>query len=163
MLHTTIKIHWYGPYGEDDLNELDGGNGLYLFTGKKKYQRSDSAIQYFGITEQSYKGRFNQHHKLNEISRDLGVWLGEISYPNEHNRSHLETAESIMVYFWQPELNDKKKYTPPNPTTVISHWFTRDGKPRKNQLSIYRNLPDVIAWDGEYWRVGNLKVFEDAI
>lgn len=163
MSHTTIKIHWFGPFGEVDLDDLNGGNGLYMFTGKKYNQRGDSEIQYFGITKNTYKGRFKNHHKLGEINRELGIWLGEIIYPSDHVRDHLEIAESIMIYFWQPQLNDRKKYTPPKPTTVISHWFTPDGRPRKNQMSIYKDLPDVISWDGEYWRVGNLKVFEDGV
>jgi hypothetical protein len=28
---------------------------------------------------------------------------------------------------------------------------------RKNRLAIYRELPDVIWWDGEYWSTGNLR------
>ncbi len=162
MEQITIKINWYGPYTEDDVEYLDGGNGLYMFTGKRKHQREDSEIQYFGITKNSYKGRFKRHHKLQEINRDLKIWLGEISYPTEHIREHLETAESIMVYFWQPKLNEKKKLMPPPvSTTVISHWFNANRNIRLNQKSIYKYLPDVICWDGKYWRTGNLSVFEE--
>jgi hypothetical protein len=163
MSQLTIKIHWYGPYGEADLDDLDGGNGLYMFTGKRKHQRGEPEIQYFGITKNTYKGRFKNHHKLSEITRDIGIWLGEVSYPNDHVRDHLETAESILVYFWQPELNERKKFTPPLPTTVISHWFSADGKPRIYQNYIYKNLPDVLCWDGVHWRIGNLKVYENEI
>lgn len=162
MTQLTIKINWHGPYDAAQLDDLDGGNGLYMFTGKRKHQRDEAEIQYFGITENTYKGRFKNHHKLPEINRDLGIWLGEIDYPSEYDRNHLETAEKIMVYFWQPVLNERKKFTPPQPTTVISHWFTADGSPRINQKVIYKNLPDVICWDGEHWRIGNLKVYENA-
>jgi len=160
MNQLTIQIHWHGPYTAEHLEQLEGGNGLYMFTGKRKHQRSDAEIQYFGITGNTYRGRFKNHHKLGEINRDLAIWLGEINYPQDHARDHLETAESIMVYFWQPELNERKKITPPIPTTVISHWFTPDGRPRINQKSIYKHLPDVICWDGTHWRTGNLAVYE---
>lgn len=160
MTQFTIKINWLGPFSEIEIDSLNGGNGLYLFTGKRRYQRSDSEIQYIGITENAYRDRLRNHHKISEINRELGIWLGEIDYPAEHERKHLETAESIMVYFWQPELNDRKKFTPPVPTTVISHWYSADGKPRKNQKNIYKDLPDVICWDGSYWRTGNLSVYE---
>jgi len=163
MEQITIKINWYGPYTIDDTEYLDGGNGLYMFTGKFKHQREDPEIQYFGITENSYKGRFKRHHKSPEINRDLNIWLGEIDYPKEHIRQHLESAESIMVYFWDPKLNEKKTLTQPkHSTTVISHWFTKDGNTRINQKGIYKNLPDVICWDGRYWRTGNLSVFEES-
>lgn len=161
MSQLTIKIHWYGPYGEDDLDELDGGNGLYMFTGKRKHQKGEAEVQYFGITENSYKGRFRNHHKLGEINRELGIWLGEIDYPSGHIREHLETAEKILIYFWQPVLNERKKYSPPLTTTLISHWFTKEGKARINQKGIYKDLPDVLCWDGAHWRLGNLKVYED--
>lgn len=159
MSHLTIKIHWLGPYTPEDVAELEDGNGLYLFTGKRKGQKAESHIQYFGITEQAFRVRFRQHHKLRDINRELGIWLGRVDYPEQHTRTHLETAESILVYFWQPQLNDRKKVNPPGPTTIISHWFRPDGQARINQKSIYRDLPDVISWDGSHWRTGNLTVW----
>lgn len=162
MGNFTIKIHWSGPYSLDEVNEFDVGNGLYLLTGRRKYQREDE-IQYCGITKGIFSKRFSQHHKMPEISNNLNIWLGEVVYPNEDNlsRKHLEMAESIIVYFWQPPLNERKKYNPPSPTTIISHWFNKNDKPRFNQLSIYKNLHDVISWDGEYWRTGNLSVYSE--
>lgn len=80
MNHLTIKINWVGPYTPEDVATLDDGNGLYLFTGKRKGQRSESHIQYFGITELAYRDRFKQHHKLPTINRDLGIWLGKVDY-----------------------------------------------------------------------------------
>ena len=160
MHHLTIKIHWRGPYSYQEVEMLNDGNGLYLFAGKKKYQREESFIQYCGITEGLYRNRFKNHHKLFEINRELEIWLGDINYPTEHSRMHLETAESIIVYFWQPTLNDRKRFNPPYPTTIISHWFKKDGQPRFNQKRIYKYLSDVICWDGQYWRTGNLSVYE---
>lgn len=162
MSQVTINVHWYGPFSEDDIPQLDGGNGLYMLTGKRPYQRSDSEIQYFGITERSYRERFRNHPALGKINRDLNIWLGEIAYPADHVRDHLETAESILIYFWKPELNTQMKFTCPYlPTTIVSHWYTADGRPRLRQQSIYKHLPDVISWDGVYWRTGNLSVYEE--
>jgi hypothetical protein len=156
----TIRVHWHGPYSLDEAGESERGNGLYLFTGKRSYERNEQ-IQYCGITEGLYKNRFKQHHKLFEITRELGIWLGEIVYPQDPTRTHLEIAESIIVYFWQPNLNERKKVYPPKPTALISHWFKPDGAPRFNQLSIYADLHDVLCWDGELWRSGNLKVWAE--
>ena len=158
MKHLTIIIHWKGPYTLDEIEEVGGGKGLYLLTGKRKYNR-ENKIQYCGITASSYKKRFRDHHKLKRINRDLKIWLGEIVYPERGTRKVLEEAERIIIYFWQPALNERKKVSLPNPTSVISHWFKRDGSPRINQLSIYKDLHDVLCWDGDYWRSGNLAVW----
>lgn len=160
MKHVTIQVEWAGPYSLDEADETDFGNGLYLFSGKQKHERNVQ-IQYCGITENSFKSRFSNHHKLPYINRDLGIWLGGISYPNNFSRAHMEIAEKIIVYFWQPSLNEKKKYSPPTPTTLISHWFKKDGAPRVNQLAIYKDLHDVLSWDGLHWRTGNLAVYTD--
>lgn len=157
----TIRLHWRGPFTLDEVQDMEDGNGLYLFTGKRPYER-EASIQYCGITEGQYRRRFANHQALEEINRDLQIWLGEVAYPVEHTRTHLEIAEATIVYFWQPELNTQLKYRPPRPTTVISHWFKRDGTPRYNQQSIYSELYDVLCWDGDLWRTGNLKVWADA-
>ncbi|NOQ36655.1 MAG: hypothetical protein GQ569_12305 [Methylococcaceae bacterium] len=155
-------LNWYGSYNDETLkNDIEFGNGLYLITGKQPYER-ESTIQYCGITEGSFYNRLLSHHKkddVTEISREY--WLAEITYPKRSNRDLLEIAEKIIVYFWQPSLNEKKKISLPEPTTVINQWFNIEGQPRINQMKIYKELSDVISWDGEYWRTGNLKIFNE--
>lgn len=167
----VIKVNWYGPFDMDhmeDAHELFMENGLYMFTGKTFRQRGDAEIKYFGITETTYKTRFAQHKRLfsedvaDKVTKDLGIWLGLIDFPLKHTRRHLETAESAFIYFLKPHLNIKKKCSLPEEAIIISNWFTKDGKARINQSNIYKGLPDVIAWDGEHWRTGNLKVYENS-
>ncbi len=160
MENLTILIQWRGPFTIDEVINQDSGNGIYLLVGKQKYER-ETSIQYCGITEGNFGVRLAKHHKLPEINRDLEIWLGNIEYPSAHTRTHLETAESIIVYFWQPSLNERKKFNPPRPTTVISHWFKKNGDIRFNQMNIYKGLHDVLCWDGYYWRTGNLSVYEN--
>lgn len=160
MENQTIRVNWQGPYSLEEVCESDMRNGLYLLTGKRRYERNDQ-IQYCGITEGLYRNRFRQHHKAFEITREQKIWLGSVAYPIEHTRTHLEIAEAIIVYFWQPNLNERKKFRPPRPTALISHWFKQDGSPRFNQMSIYSDLHDVLCWDGELWRSGNLRVWSD--
>lgn len=162
MSHLAITVHWRGPFAQEDVVSTELGNGLYMFAGKRPYERSEQ-IQYCGITEGLFRNRFSQHHKIFEITRDLTIWLGQISVPEDFTRTHLETAEKIVVYFWQPNLNERKKVSLPRPTTLISHWFKYDGMVRFNQKEIYRDLPDVLCWDGQYWRTGNLCVWEHDI
>ena len=113
-------------------------------------------------TQQTYKQRFDQYHKIWDVTRDLNVWLGEIIYPDTFERHHLETAEKIIVYFWQPELNERlKDYCPTDNATVISQWFKTTGDPRINQSTMLTDLHDVLSWDNEKWRTANLKVYDN--
>jgi hypothetical protein len=156
--YQTIVIEWFGPVSWETIENLEAG-GLYIFTGKQKHQRKDS-IQYIGITEGNYRHRFTRHHKVLLITRDLRCWVGQIIHPTNLGRVGLERAESMLVYFAQPELNERKVIYPPYPTAVISHWFTEREMPRYNRQGIFRNFPDVISWDGHNWREGNLRVWD---
>lgn len=159
--HTTVIIDWQGPYNYSEIEENpDWSNGLYLATGKLKYER-EATIQYCGITEGSFIGRFKRHHKVHEINRGQEFWLGTVKYPEDTSRHFLEIAESIIIYFWQPALNDRKKAFPPKPITLINKWFKKDGSPRLRQHTMCKHLSDVISWDGELWRNGNLQVWEE--
>ncbi|MFT6928414.1 MAG: hypothetical protein ACJAZP_004066 [Psychromonas sp.] len=158
--HTTVIIDWLGPYNYAEIKQNPGwSNGLYLATGKLKYER-EATIQYCGITEGSFIGRFKSHHKVHKISREQAFWLGTVKYPHEASRHFLEIAESIIVYFWQPSLNNRKKAFPPKPITLVNKWFKKNGLPRLRQHSMCKYLSDVISWDGELWRSGNLQVWE---
>jgi len=160
-LHTTVIVDWRGPYSFEDIAETpELGNGLYLATGKLKYQR-EPTIQYCGITEGSFYERFKKHHKVNEINREQEFWLGKINYPDDASRYFLEMAESIIIYFWQPELNEKKKVKMPKPITLISKWFKKDLSPRLRQHPMCKGLHDVLSFDGIHSRSGNLQVWED--
>ena len=157
MALKTIIIGWRGPYTPEDLHLSDLENGLYFLSGRRKYERQDQ-IQYFGITGGPYRRRLNRwHHAMGQITKNPKIWLGQIESPVRFTRGHLELAEGCLIYFWAPNLNRLKLVTPPEPVCLISKWLKHDGKIRKNRLAIYRELPDVLWWDGEYWRKGNLK------
>ncbi len=157
----TFIINWYGAYAFEEISyENNFGNGIYLITGKQKHQRN-SEIQYCGITEDSFYNRLKSHRKKDVVCRERKFWLGEFLYPKKIDRNVLETAEKIIIYFWQPNLNERKKVSPPEPTTILNFWFKKDNMPRLNQLAIYRNLKDVISWDGVNWRTGNLKIWQE--
>lgn len=157
----TVIIDWKGPYNYSEIEENpDWSNGLYLATGKLKYGR-EATIQYCGITEGSFIRRFKSHHKVHEINREQEFWLGKIKYPENASRDFLEAAESIIIYFWQPSLNEKKKIFPPQPITLVNNWFKKNGSPRLRQHTMCKHLNDVISWDGELWRSGNLQVWSE--
>lgn len=154
----SILINWYGPVSLDDLADYHAG-GLYLVTGYQKHQRVDQ-IQYIGITA-GYSIRFQRHHKIEKVTRNRRIWLGEIVFPSEPTRTTLERAESILIYAQQPPLNERKKLILPRPLALISHWFNAQNGPRYNRQGIFAHFPDVISWDGAHWREGNLRVFDN--
>jgi hypothetical protein len=159
--HTSIIIDWRGAFYLEEIYENpDWKNGVYLFFGKEKNKHVNK-VQYCGITEGSFATRFSQHHKLPKINRDLRIWLGSVVYPQDASRYYLEIAEAIIIYFWQPALNDRKRVIPPKPVTLLSRWFKTDGSARLIQHSMCKEIDDVLSWDGKLWRTGNLSVWED--
>ncbi|MCG8519041.1 MAG: hypothetical protein MI794_13715 [Pseudomonadales bacterium] len=159
--HTTVIVDWRGPYSYEDLEEnREWSNGLYLATGKLRYER-EACIQYCGITEGSFFGRVKNHHKVHEINREQEFWVGEVKYPIDVSRHFLELAEAIIIYFWQPTLNERKRIGAPMPITLVNKWFKKDGTPRRRQHSMCKYLDDVLSWDGTLWRSGNLQVWDD--
>ena len=159
--HTTMIVNWRGLFSFDEIEENpDWRNGLYLATGKLKSRR-ESTIQYCGITEGSFIARLKKHHKVHVINREQKFWIGAIDYPNEAGRLHLEMAESIIVYFWQSELNERKKISMSGAICLINRWFKKDNSPRIRQHPMCKDLSDVISWDGELWRTGNIQVWSE--
>jgi hypothetical protein len=157
-MKAPIVIHWKGPYDLDELDkESHGSKGIYLFTGMAKFKQSEG-IPYCGITEQDFYSYLKSHRKKTNITRKRKVWIGKIKHPANFSRKHLEHAEKLIIYYIQPDLNKQKKLNIPDPLMLISHWFKPNGSPRFNQLHPINNLPDIICWDGEHWRISNLRV-----
>ncbi|MCD9486632.1 hypothetical protein [Photobacterium iliopiscarium] len=157
----TIIIDWRGPYLYDDLFDIrDKEYGLYLATGKLPYQR-EALIQYCGITTRSFYTRLKEHHKVHKITQKQEFWLGNIVYPSNISKQDLEQAESLIIYFWQPELNERGRISVPKPITLMNKWFKKNGEPRYRQHTLLKDLDDLLSWDGELWRSGNLTVWHD--
>ena len=161
-----IVINWYGPCDPYNIDKKFGSMGIYILTGRKRYQRG-TEILYCGITKANFHNYIKSHYKLNKIYSKQNAWVGSITHPNPSEKRHRERAEWIIIYHCkrfhnQLKFNEKKtKNPPPEAGIIISHWFTATGTPRINQPHPIRNLPDIICWDGEYWRASNLKVIPE--
>lgn len=152
----SFVIKWRGPYSFEEVAQ-DYGCGIYAIAGLKYRERdSEPYIQYIGITKVSFSNRLKNHHKLEKVTREQEFWLGELT-SDEYDKAELELVEHCLVKWWGPPLNDKKIISEPKePIVVVSHWFNKNQEVRYKQPSIVKNLHDVISWDGELWRTGNL-------
>jgi hypothetical protein len=140
-----IVVHWYGPCDPYNIDKSFGRKGIYILTGKRKYQRNTEVL-YCGITESKINTYIKRHPQLENIFSEQKAWVGNIVHPNPLKRSHLEHAEWLIVYYTQLSLNEKKRESSPRePGILISHWFKPDGSPRINQPYPIRILPDVIC------------------
>jgi len=156
----TVVVKWKGPYEWEDVCKSESRNGIYLITGKQPRQRKER-IQYCGITENKFSARLRQKGHAREAIRSatLEIWLGEIVYPDEFDKSHLGIAEHCFVSFWQPPLNRNLiRYVPSQAVCLISEWFFPDDSARRERPDIIADLPDVLWWDEERWRTGQLDV-----
>jgi len=157
----TVIVQWAGPFSYWQICNSNQRNGLYLLTGKRKYER-ENQIQYCGITEDKFCNRINaKHHKLSQIRSDtLSIWIGQILYPPKFDRSLLELSEHCFVSAWQPPLNERKTmYYPRDSICFVSQWLKQDDQPYLRRPSILRDLPDILWWDEERWRTGKLRIW----
>lgn len=161
--HIGIVVDWRGPYnGIEGARKVTGSgyeDGLYLFIGKQKYQKSPPKLLYVGISDSLQDRLTPQHEKLSYIAGEPIIWLGEIaSYgiPGRASQNLLHLAVWATAYFLQLPLNSKKTYNPPNhPVTVVNRWWKKDYQtPRKQRP--HPNWPDMIDFMGRGYggRVG---------
>lgn len=115
-LNKMFVIQWYGPFETlEQLKNWEKNNNtsyvfnLYILTGLKKSHRSYS--HYCGITKQEYiyHRLNNKHDKFPLIKRDLNIWAGRFADSSHVNKENAELVESLIISFWQPELNDRKE------------------------------------------------------
>ena len=151
MKPAMAVVDWYGPYTLEDARTatLDFGDGIYMATGARKYQRIVQP-QYVGIASNLSKRLKHDHHKLSQIARKQVLWLGEIATPRRSGRKikgtdkMLDLAEWAHVYFLQLPLNERKKEQPPDyPITVYNRWWRQDyDTPYRRRP--HRQWPDII-------------------
>ena len=155
MREKVFVVHWHGPFTKEEVAGMDESGVVYLVTGRMGNERK-SRIKYFGITNQSICARFKRHHKLAQDIADLQVWIGWIMH-SPTNKPKLETVEKLMIYLWQPPLNERKTVGLPKATSLLCHWFDSHWKPLREKPNSLKDVYDVMCWDGEYWRTGQLE------
>ena len=153
MKHVVVKIDWYGPYKnlEDaqkaSKDAFDGG--LYLAIGAMENKKKNK-IRYVGLSEKLSTRVKNSHESLSRLVEPYEIWLGEIGSTGiagpktQVTDLQLDLAEWAHVYFLDPNLNDKKRITPPKqPVTILNHWWGTDYETLLKKRP-HRNWPDLI-------------------
>lgn len=154
MKEKVFVVHWRGPFTKEQVDAMDESGVVYLVTGLAAGKRK-STIQYFGITNQSICVRMKRHHKLSQDIADMQIWIGWIMH-SPTNKPSLEMVERLLIYLWQPPLNEKKKISLPKATSLLCHWFYPNWKALRTKPKTVKDLYDVICWDGTYWHTGHL-------
>lgn len=145
--HLMIAVDWYGPYDLDaawDAAKSDYAHALYMCLGRQPYQRG-RAMQYIGIGNNVHTRLKEDHHKLQNVTHERQIWLGEVATAEPSGKklkvtkATLDYAEWLHARFLQLPLNEKKtKALPPRSVTVMNRWFKTDyATPRR-----YRPHPD---------------------
>lgn len=158
MKSTVALVNWYGPYSLDSAlpSSFDYDDGLYMVIGRKPYERNTS-LQYMGLASSLSRRLNGYHHKLGEVTKNLELWIGEVSSPRTPGRKikvtdrMLDLVEWAHVFFLQLPLNDKKKGSPPDlPITVYNRWWKTDYDTKyKNRP--HADWPDLLDYiDSEY-------------
>jgi hypothetical protein len=121
--------------------------------GKIKGERSKK-LQYVGIGSNVQNRIKADHHKLQYVTRDRNIWLGEVATPEpsgkkkKSTKATLDYAEWALAYFLELPLNQKKRSTPPSRSvTLLNHWWHKDYEtPRRNRP--HPDWPDLIDYPG---------------
>ncbi|MFR9591914.1 MAG: hypothetical protein SNG27_05890 [Rikenellaceae bacterium] len=163
----AFVIKWVGPFR--DVDEIisweakfnnDYDFHFYIIIGKvdRNIKRIDN---YVGISDNNkgyiynrIKSRSHKYERFKEDGRE--IWIGQ--YCNKDNRSYnredIELCETLIISYWQPTLNEKKKRFFPNRDVVlVNRWY--DNKKwsgdiqhiRKNKLHKAQQLSDLIIYD----------------
>ena len=153
----TFVINWIGPFSsvdqlkswEKSYNQAFDYN-FYIVTGKQKSKKE--ITKYCGITN-SQKGyvysRFNDKiHKVHKLCNEINIWIGCLTDKRLRVRENIELCETMIISYWQPEENIKKKaYYPASPVVMINRWFDINENLRVRSIYPAQKLSDVIIYD----------------
>jgi hypothetical protein len=154
--HFMIAVDWFGPYDLQKAQEAaraDYDHALYMCIGRRPYQRR-RALQYIGIGEKVHTRLSKDHHKLQAVTHERQVWLGEVATAQPSGKKlkitkpTLDYAEWLHARFLQLPLNEKKtKALPPRSVTVMNRWFRKDYEtPRRSRP--HPDWPDLLDYPG---------------
>jgi hypothetical protein len=150
-----VCIDWFGPYA----NFSDFKSDIEAEPSKYKYiyyaEDEQGLAQYIGITEDP-STRFINHHTLANEGCDQ-YWYGAINSQGKSGKRtksgnvkpsaplDLDQAETALINWLWPELNDRKTQSRPKQTiSIANRFFTHDEvKPRRGPEA----LPRILFYD----------------
>jgi len=93
--------------------------------------------------------RFNDKtHKVHKLCNEINIWIGCLTDKRLRVRENIELCETMIISYWQPEENIKKKaYYPASPVVMINRWFDINENLRVRSIYPAQKLSDVIIYD----------------
>lgn len=109
-----------------------------------------------GVRSSDLRARLSgKHHKIQEVTKDASIWLGEVVSPRTPGRKIkvtdriLDLSEWSHAYFLQLPLNDKKKMNPPDREIVVyNRWWKKDYETQYIKRP-HKEWPDLIDFCGD--------------
>lgn len=167
-INNVFLIQWCGPFfSVEDLKDWELKNqsckkrNLYILTGKEYNRRKTS--YYCGMSEQNplYK-RFENHKKYNKIQHDLNIWIGCFSCQEQATHENISIVETMIISYWQPELNEKKKkYYPNQCICLINRWHNINQSLRSRRKYPAQYLDDVLIYDNDSGKIWGAEYLKD--
>ena len=168
MTNNLFTIEWVAPFFNIESLikwEKEHNHTLnYLFyivtgipTNKQKIR------SYCGISMNKAGYIYNRYladktHIVHYL-RNEEIWIGKFSDNSPHTREDVELCETMIISYWQPELNIRKKaYYPNKSVTIINRWYKKDLQPREKNIYTAQTMPDLIIYDGSaIWGTEKIK------
>lgn len=174
MINKLFTIEWVGPFQDiesliywEKEHNTKSNYYFYIITGKPAYKQI--AQNYCGITQNKdgyvHKRFLNDSNHIIHLLRDKEIWIGKFSDNKSHIRNDIELCETMLISYWQPELNIRKKsYYPDEYAAIINRWFKTNLEPREKCLYTAQTMPDLIIYDGHsIWGTERIKKLKDII
>ena len=172
MSNKLYVIEWVGPFENMDSlmnwekeNNADHLYNFYIVTGKLPKKRKVQS--YCGITQNKdgfvYKRyQCDTSHIVHKM-RDEEIWIGKFSDSEIHPREDIELCETMIISYWQPELNKKKKsYFPTDNIVLVNRWFKPSFEPRQKCKYAAQEMSDLIILDDDaIWGTEKIKKLRD--
>lgn len=172
MNNKFYTIEWFGPFYDIEslINWEEQYNNefnffFYIITGKPINKQNIRG--YCGITMNKtgyiYKRYISDPNHIVHYLRDKEIWIGRFSEKKKYKREEIELCETMLISYWQPELNIRKKsYYPNECITIVNRWFKPSFEAREKCIYTAQTIPDLIIYDGKsIWGTDKIRKLKD--
>jgi hypothetical protein len=124
MTKKTIYLEWDGPYGFDELHELDDEScdyGVYQIYGEHPVYGAEVLLylgkadgQTFGRKLMEEKAYWEAENEFQPLSVCVGRLAGEVTPSQEDWRAEIDAAARLLIYAHAPVFNGRELASVPD-------------------------------------------------